>query len=84
MMKRRDSYSTGETLKALDKSLGMAIGQWLQNSSPMDLWQTCATCSSATKKGPMFCEKFKVVPPVRIIVGAEACAHYHDDEEIPF
>lgn len=32
----------------------------------------------------MFCDHYKMVPPVAVIVGDRDCEGYSDEEEIPF
>lgn len=84
MTKRREAYSTEQSLKAFDAVLGKAVGQWLATGSPGDLWRTCATCRHMKLKGPALCNKYNLVPPVLVIIGQVDCKDYDDAEDIPF
>lgn len=76
--------SSAAAIKQLGDKFSLTFGQWFDDNRPSTLWPTCASCYHSVKKGPMFCQKYKMVPPVAIIVGDRGCEGYADDREIPF
>lgn len=64
-------------------SLAILVNKWLRETGPADLFVTCATCKHLATDQRM-CDKYKIVPPVRVVIGEIECAEYWDAEEIPF
>lgn len=79
MAKLRDSLATGDAANALST----ALVSWLRATKPTELWQTCATCANLAPDNRM-CNKYKMLPPVDVVVGNVLCEGYVDVEEIPF
>lgn len=84
-MKARDLSMTFDAATSrLSDLMSMAFAKWITTTAPSDVWQTCATCSHMSKKGPAYCSKFNMVPPAVVITGDRNCEAYNDDEVIPF
>jgi hypothetical protein len=77
--KLRDSLSTQNEANRL----AAAVQQWLLDSDPTMLFQTCCTCTHWDRK-ENHCGKFKRVPPVEVIAGRVTCPQHWDAEDIPF
>jgi len=71
-------------LNGLGGKVAKAFAEWLSEEGPKAIWMTCASCRHSQRKGPMFCGKYNIVPPVAIIVDATKCEGYDDESEIPF
>jgi hypothetical protein len=82
-MDRFRKNATAE-LNKMGEKLSFVMGEWLSQARPANLWMTCATCHHSSRKGPMFCGRYQMVPPVAIIVDATKCESYSDESEIPF
>lgn len=81
MSKLRSAIAMEESASALSRKLS----EWLAETTPADIWQSCATCYHMKDgKEATFCKKFQRVPPVAIVVGTVACEAYSDHYDIPF
>lgn len=76
--------SATERISGLGDVLSLAFAKWITSNGPSTIWRTCGTCWYMEKKGAAFCNKYKAVPPVAVIVGDKKCEGYTDQEEIPF
>lgn len=83
-MKLRDSYTTKEALKRLGDNMSTSFAHWLRDQDITDYAQNCLGCRHMAANGPAFCNKFNMVPPCTVIVGARPCEGFADNEEIPF
>lgn len=79
MPKLRNAFATQGEANALAR----AVQEWLHNTDPTALFQTCLTCHQCDRDTAV-CKKFKRVPPVAVITGQLVCRDYDDAEDIPF
>ena len=77
-------YEARKILEDLGAGVAGALGDWLTHNAPSTLMPTCASCLKMEKKGPAFCNKYRMVPPVKVIVGDAKCEGYMDEFDIPF
>lgn len=83
MAKLRNSLATKDAAGALGSLLEKALTQWLIDTQPSDLWQTCLTCYNWNDKDQI-CKHYNAKPPAKVIVGQVDCQKYSDGEQIPF
>lgn len=72
------------SLKELNELVNKAFAMWVAHTGPHTLWTSCISCIHANKTGPMYCQKYKLVPPVNVIVGEKDCEGWESQNEIPF
>ena len=77
-------YEARQILEELGAGVAQALGDWLAANRPSTLITSCASCIKMNKKGPAFCQKYQIVPPVGVIVGDVKCDAYQDELDIPF
>lgn len=67
---------------AASQALGEALNRWLTDFGPSPIFRTCQSCKHMQTGGPAFCNKYKMTPPVEVILAG--CPAHEDQSEIPF
>lgn len=74
---------TSEPVAQAADALSKALSEWLANTNPCDIWQTCVTCYHLHDDGRT-CKKFNMIPPAVVVTGVRVCEAYQDNHDIPF
>lgn len=70
----------GSDLASMD--LSKALNEWMEKHGPEGLYRTCANCRFMEREQAAFCHKFRLTPPVVVIMAG--CPEHDDDCEVPF
>ena len=73
-----------DELNGLGAKVAKAFADWACDEGLDKLMDCCASCTHMKKQGPAYCEKYRMVPPVAIIIGKKKCEGYNDEWQIPF